>query len=348
VKIVRCPLTGRAALALGLGATGILTSPARAHHSSAAFDEHQTVSIQGTVTKYVWANPHVYIYIAQPVSGGQPIQWEIEGSPPSILRRLGWSEATLRPGETVIVSGRPAKDPHRKSLLAVSVKRGDATLFDRGTELQQLTSVPGKASTSAKGLEGVWVTVLATSVVGPLDDPEKRKLPMTAAGTAAVKRFDEKNNPGARCVPSPAPTFMVTPDMKRVTRAAHVILIDSEFDAAQRTIHMDVATHEGAPLSIQGHSIGHWEGQTLVIDTARFAHHALGNAYGLPSSPQKHLVERLTPDADATSLTYHFELTDPQFLAVPFTGDVQWVYRPNLKYTPTKCNVENARHYLEN
>jgi Family of unknown function (DUF6152) len=334
-------------IALVLFPVGSLLAPAQAHHSSAAFDEHQSVSVQGTVTKYVWANPHIYIYIEQRMSGGPPVQWEVECSPPSILRRLGWSQATLQPGETVTVSGRPAKDPRRKSLLAVSVKRGATTLFDRGTELKQLSSVPGAASASAMDLEGVWVTVLAPAVVAPLDEPEK-KLSMTGVGTAAVKHFDEKNNPGARCVPSPAPAFMVTPDMKRITRAAHVVLIDSEFDAAQRTVHMEVATHEGAPLSIQGHSIGHWEGQTLVIDTARFAYHASGNAYGLPSSPQKHLVERLTPNADATSLTYHFELTDPNFLAVPFKGDVQWVYRPNLKYAATKCSVENARHYLEN
>src|SRR5262249_52184357 len=97
--------------------------------------------------------------------------------------------------------------------------------------------------------------------------------------------------------------------------------------------------------SIQGHSIGHWEGKTLVIDTARFASHASGNAYGLPSGAGKHLVERLTLDADGTTLAYHFELADPEFLAAPVTADLRFVFRPDLKYAPPKCSRENARRF---
>jgi hypothetical protein len=82
-----------------------------------------------------------------------------------------------------------------------------------------------------------------------------------------------------------------------------------------------------------------------VIDSAQFAYYALGNGYGLPSGLQKHLVERLTPGADGASLTYHFEMTDPEFLAAPVTGDVPWVFRPNLQYAPLKCDLKNARRF---
>jgi hypothetical protein len=171
---------------------------------------------------------------------------------------------------------------------------------------------------------------------------------MTPKGAAAAKRFDErKMHPGAQCVPNPAPVLMITPDLKRITKGDGVILIDGEFDGAQRTIHMNLSTHDGARASIQGHSIGRWEARTLVIDTTRFADYALGNGYGLPSGARKHLVERLTPAADGRSLTYHFEMTDPEYLAVPVKGDVQWVFRPNVNYAPLKCNLENARRYIE-
>jgi Family of unknown function (DUF6152) len=324
----------------------LLPSLALAHHSSAMYDDKQTITVEGTVAKFEWSNPHVYIYVRQVTSAGQTLDWEVEASPPSILSRLGWSQDTLHVGDAITVTGRPARDAGKKSLLPMQIKHGDTTLFDRKGELTRLASADAAPSNPAAdlGLDGIWVTLLAPKVEEALD-PEK--LSLTAEGSAAFKRFDEKKmHPGANCVPNPAPVLMLTPDLKRITRGDGVILIDGEFDGAQRTIYMNVSTHEGAPPSIQGHSIGRWEGKSLVIDTTQFAYYALGNGYGLPSGPKKHLVERLTPDADGKGLTYHFELADPQYLKVPVQGDVQWVFRPNLKYAPLKCDPENAKRFI--
>ena len=326
-----------------IAATMLTTRSAQAHHSIAMFDDHRSVTVRGTVTRYEWANPHVYIYLMQQDDRGA-VQWQIESSPPSILHRLGWSLDTLHPGDTITVIGMPARDPARKSLRPISITIGNVTLFDSKREEAQLAS-PGVApDVAAKGLDGVWLTPLATDVEDRLDGD---KLALTSAGAAAYKHFDEKTmHPGANCVANSAPTFMITPDLKRITESAGVIVIEGEFDGAQRTIHMGTATHEGAPTSIQGHSIGRWDGNSLVIDTTQFANHAMGNAYGVPSGPRKHLIERLTPNPDGMSLTYHFELTDPDFLTAPVTGDLQWVFRPNLSYAPPKCDLSNARRFI--
>jgi hypothetical protein len=315
-----------------------------AHHSSAMYDDKQTLTIEGAVTKFEWSNPHVYVYLKQLTAAGQTVEWELEASPPSILRRLGWSQDTLHAGDTITVTGHPARDSARKSLIPTLIKKGDATLFDRKGELARLTNVDAAPVTSAGSLEldGVWVTLLAIKI-DELLDPEK--LSLTAKGKTALKHFDEKKmHPGANCVPYPAPVFMITPDLKRITKGDGVILIDGEFDDAQRIVHMDVSTHDGAPVSVQGHSVGRWEGKSLVIDTTHFADNAVGNAYGLPSGARKHLVERLTPDGKG-ALTYHFELSDPEFLAMPVAGDAQWVFRPNVSYTALKCNLENAKRF---
>ena len=337
-------LSGFTACAIALTTATLLASVANAHHSNAMFDDKQTVTIEGEVTKFEWSNPHVYIYLKQLTGAGQIIDWELEASPPSILRRVGWSQETLHIGDAITVSGHPARDPGRKSLLPSLIKKGDTTLFDRKAELTQLASAGAAPSVPANNLDldGIWVTLLALKIEEQMD-PDK--LSLTAKGKAAAKRFDEKKmHPGANCVPYSAPFFMSTPDLKRITKGDGVILIDGEFDGAQRTIHMNVFKHEGAPLSIQGHSIGRWEGKSLVIDTTRFSENAMGNAYGLPSGAGKHLVERLTPDGKG-ALTYHFELSDPEYLAAPVVGALQWVSRPNLTYAPLKCDLENARRY---
>ncbi len=325
-------------------AAALFARSAIAHHSSAMYDEKQWVTVEGAVTKFEWSNPHVYVYLKQLTAGGQGVEWEVEASPPSILRRLGWSQDTLHVGDTITVTGHPARDAGRKSLIPTLLKKGDATLFDRKGEVARLASADAAPSGAAASLEldGVWVTLLAVKLEEQMD-PEK--LSLTAKGKAAFKHFDEKkNHPGANCVPYSAPVFMLTPDLKRITKGDGVILIDGEFDGAQRAIHMNVSTHASAPFSIQGHSIGRWEGKSLVIDTTHFADNAMGNAYGLPSGAGKHLIERLTPDGKG-ALTYHFELSDPEFLAAAVAGDVQWVYRPNVTYAALKCDLDDARRF---
>jgi hypothetical protein len=333
------------AAAICFAAALFVVPVSQAHHSAAMYDDKQTVTIEGAVTKFEWSNPHVYIYLKQLTAAGQVVDWEVEASPPSILRRLGWSQDTLHPGDTVDVTGHPARDAGRKSLLPTLIKKGDAILFDRKGEVARLTNVEAAPAGAPPSLEldGVWVTLLALNIEERLD-PEK--LSLTAKGKTAFKHFDEKkNHPGVNCVPYSAPVFMLTPDLKRITKGEGVVLIDGEFDGAQRIVHMDVSTHEGAPVSVQGHSLGRWEGKSLFIDTTHFSDNAMGNGYGLPSGAGKHLVERLTPDGKG-ALTYHFELSDPEFLAASVAGDAQWVYRPNVTYTALKCDLENARRFV--
>jgi hypothetical protein len=99
--------------------------------------------------------------------------------------------------------------------------------------------------------------------------------------------------------------------------------------------------------SLQGHSIGWWEDKTLVVDTTNFAYHPQGTGDYVPSGTGKHLIERLTPAADGRSLKYHFEMTDPEYYAGAISGDVEWDYRPNMKYEPAPCDLDSARHFLQ-
>ena len=336
----------RPSLLIALIAFGAITaSSSYAHHSSAMFDDKKTVTVIGVVTKFDWSNPHVYIYILQS-DGGKGITWEVECSPPSILGRLGWTRATFHPGDAITVVGKPPRQTDKFSVLPNTIKRGEVLLFDRNTELAQLESPGPKpiAAATSHDLEGVWVTLLALKVENKLDTD---KMALTAKGKSAVKHFDEKTmHPGADCIANPAPFFMVTPDLKRITKADGVILIDGEFDGAQRTIHMDSSVPPDA-RSLQGYSIGRWDGKSLLIETTRFADDVMGNAYGLPSGVNKHLFERLTPDASGSSLTYHFELTDTEYLSGAISGDVRWVLRPNLAYAPLQCDPENAKRFAQ-
>ncbi|NIW23067.1 MAG: hypothetical protein GWN29_00045, partial [Gammaproteobacteria bacterium] len=117
-------------------------------------------------------------------------------------------------------------------------------------------------------------------------------------------------------------------------------------DSIERTIHLDTDSHEGAIPSHQGHSIGRWEGDVLVVDTTHFSDHRSGAARGIPSGAQKRLIERFSLDTDRTSMTYSFELEDPEYLSEVVTGQVQSAYRPDVEFAPIACNLENARRFI--
>ena len=85
--------------ALALVATLLVSRAASAHHSAAAFDRAHPVLMKGTVEKFLWANPHTWLYMQVPNGHGGSDQWLLEGPPLSMLVRKGWSGNTLMAGE---------------------------------------------------------------------------------------------------------------------------------------------------------------------------------------------------------------------------------------------------------
>jgi hypothetical protein len=339
MKTIATSLAFTTAMALAAPATAV------AHHSPARFDTDQVITVEGVVTEYEWANPHVYIYVAQTTDAGETVDWEVEGSPPAILRRQGWSQDTLRAGDRVAVTGNPARNS--KGLFLTGLTRDGSTLYDRQSGIAQLASAGASAAAARNGLEGTWATLLSIEVMGKFFPQNLQPTEKGAAALASFNADEAKIHPGIGCVPMTAPMTMIIPDIKRITTGDGIVRIASEFDGAERTIHLDAATRDGAERSIQGHSIGRWEGETLVIETTQFDDHALGIGFGLRSGAEKRLFERLTPSADRTSLTYHFEVSDPEFLAMPMTAEVQWAHRPDLQFAPEECNPENARRFVD-
>ncbi len=332
-------------VAAGLAA---FSPSADAHHSQAMFDIGHVVTLEGVVSRYEWGNPHVYIFLDQLTADGDAIEWKIEAVGPGPLRRLGWSRVTLAAGDQITVTGNPDRNETSRSINLQTLRKGDRVLFDSQSLLGVFATANDAPSAVSASLAGTWATLLAMDVIVPLAVAPKGAVALTTAGTAALDGYDERAmSPALECIAQPAPFLMYIPDLKRITTTDAVIKIASEYDSAERTIYLNAADHVGARPSLHGHSIGRWEGETLVIDTVAFADHRTGNAVGVPSGSQKHLIERLTRNEDGTSLTYQFELSDPEFLAGSLTGEVRWAYRPNIEFEFETCSRENARRFLQ-
>ena len=84
--------------------------PLLAHHSFAAvFYDKKPVTLQGTVTKLEWMNPHIWVYV-DVKNGNNTVKWQCEGGNPNTLVRQGWSRDTLKAGITVDIEGWLARD----------------------------------------------------------------------------------------------------------------------------------------------------------------------------------------------------------------------------------------------
>ena len=85
----------------------VLTATLAGHHSFAAeYDASKPITVKGTVARIDWTNPHIHFYLDVKDDAGAVTQIKFEGYPPNMLVRQGWKrDATLRPGDTVTVSG---------------------------------------------------------------------------------------------------------------------------------------------------------------------------------------------------------------------------------------------------
>lgn len=334
---------------------------ARAHHGQSAFDRRTQITLDGIVTRYEWANPHVYVYVAVESDGGDTVVWEVEGQPPTILKRQGWAPDTLEPGDRVVVTAYPPRDATRSAALGVSLEAPSGRRLALGFNPQLLSNADSPSSAKADGLSGTWSTILEQSVampllVGPVARPDLANADqrsnfftglLTEAGRRAAEEFRQESMlPGIECTPYSSPFLMVLPDLKVIEVENDVVRIRSEFEGIERTVHMGMSSHDGAVASLQGHSIGQWDGDVLVVDTTNFTPHRVGTAMGVPGGTRKHLIERLSLNSDRESLTYSFELEDPEYLMRSVTGEVQWAYAPDATYAPADCDLENARRFI--
>jgi hypothetical protein len=131
------------------------------------------------------------------------------------------------------------------------------------------------------------------------------------------------SEPYTRCKPAGGPRQFMSPygleivdlpDLKRI------FVFNISNAQSYRTIYMDGRSHpKDLKPTFMGHSIGHWDGNTLVIDSVGFNEDFWMNRDGLPHTSQMHLTERLTR-TDFDTLNYEVTIDDPGAYTAPWTS----------------------------
>ena len=196
--------------------------------------------------------------------------------------------------------------------------------------------------TPAESLEGKWAPSRAAIGAG---FGAMARWPVTPEGRAAQATLVDDG----LCLVEPIPFLAVLDELRTIELGDNEVLMhfENSGDPVLRTIHMNTEHPAGVQPSLHGHSVGRWEGDTLVIDTIAFEPNSSGLGGSVPSSAGKHAVERLTLADDSTRLRYEVTVEDPMYLTEPATLAMQWDHRPDLDFSPAEeaCDPNVAARY---
>jgi hypothetical protein len=100
--------------------------PTAAHHSGAMFDSSKNLTVEGSVKTFKWSNPHAWLELTVPTSGGGSELWAIEMNSPNALLNKGWKRTSFKPGDKVKIVVHPLRDG-KKGGTVVEATTADGT-----------------------------------------------------------------------------------------------------------------------------------------------------------------------------------------------------------------------------
>ena len=343
----------------------LLASPAFGHHSDAALRMDSVVTIKGIVTEYSLRNPHAYftVEVASEDSAGEdaaPVEWTVQMPSSITMVRLGWDRDTLAVGDQVTVGINPARDGRNYGLIYSIDKADGSRLLTIPEEAPQIRS-----EARASSIEGRWFLDRSRLPDGYPDETDElmnRYLELTDKGEAAAADYNQasEENPELSCISKPTPALILYTDlfpMEIVINGGNegnegneneetITLLSQYFDSV-RTIYMDGREHPPASEQFfEGHSVGRWEDDALVIDTTNFAYHRSPYQTGVPSGPQKHVVEWYRLLDGGRHMNVEFLLEDPEYIDGSMSHSRDLIYSPERDMSSFDCDLESTRRFL--
>ena len=212
---------------------------------------------------------------------------------------------------------------------------------------------PGPRATPSadpKDFSGIWQQkgyAIRYPVVGGGQAPY---LPWAAA---EAKRRGDAQRAGkpitdstAQCMPSGVPRVMGAPYPIEVLQSKKQVVILHEVQHLFRHIYLNEDHPKDLDPTFMGHSVGRWEGDTLVVDTTAINKDTLINEAGDPHSDKMHIVERWSKSKDGQVLTDLLTIDDPGAYSKPWSIEYKYYWRPDIRFIEYICE-ENNRNFTD-
>jgi hypothetical protein len=193
--------------------------------------------------------------------------------------------------------------------------------------------------------KGYWAPTQYQDYTAVLVDPKEIPYQPWAKALADQRKASASLlDPQGFCLPPAGPRLMTTPYPLEIVQLAKRIFIIYEGNTHTfREIYMDGRPHPPADTlapTWKGHSIGRWEGDTLVVDVVGFNEGTWLDMGGKPHTDKMHIVERFTR-VDLWTLRYEATIDDPETYTQPWTVRFNIGWDPNGELQEYVCQENN-------
>jgi len=247
---------------------------------------------------------------------GQRIEAEVSVSRPA-----------RRPGGEPNLAGDWAQeqlvmtDPQGRDGVLVALSQ--STQFGVGGVPEGQREIPGARGTAE------------AEAAGPANRPQTAVVPLTPAGQSALQALAAIPRAERACSTGSILSDWSGEPVNRIEQTAELLLLRYGFLGLERRVDLTLAAHPATLTATRaGHSIGHWEGDVLVVDTVGFLPGTLRGV--TPHSEQLHVVERFSLDSSTLQLRRDYTAEDPLYFSAPYTGSDTLKLSP-VPFSPEPC-----------
>ncbi len=171
------------------------------------------------------------------------------------------------------------------------------------------------------------------------------ELPFTEAGMKAWKSYDPANGDyTGSCLPFGLMRSMNSPDPIQIMQSPQYVALLYEQNTWFHVIPIGTEHHKDWSPTWFGDSVGHWEGDTFVVDTVNFNGRTRLDTIGHPHSKALHVIERFTR-TDAKHISYEVTIDDPVTFSKPWTNKRTFALRPDWAIMEYSCEENNKDLY---
>ena len=209
---------------------------------------------------------------------------------------------------------------------------------------------PRPPSADPRDIAGVWWTKGYDRTYRTLDG---QLPPFTPAGRAEWDRHIQAEKDGrpiadapTQCLPHGIPRLMASPYPIQILQTPGQITFLHEVAHNVRVIYMDEPHPQGLEPTYLGHSVGRWEGDTLVVDTIALNDKTQIDEEGITHSDRLHVVERFRKINGGMALEDLITMEDPVTFTRPWTARRVYDWRPEVRILEYVCE-ENNRNVVD-
>jgi hypothetical protein len=259
---------------------------------------------------------------------------------------LGLTPDSVQLGDRVSIRGNPSRSGPGHIVLGRELTKADGTVLPLNIGSR---SARAPSTAQAASIAGTWFSPLSSFRAFGGSQSEWQLTPQAQAAREAYDGTTQSAH--AQCIPVTTPMVMVYPVVITVEVNPDTVVFNVDWMTTRRVVYLDGRAHpENGERTLNGHSIGHWEGDTLVIETANYSAGVLSQYVEEPGKPTRGMlhsagltsVERVSLDVARQRLVVEVWLKDPEFFTRDFDVARSEYAPSDLKLEPFNCSPEGV------